>query len=240
MPLALSTNPRQHSAAMISKTIRPAVGVILAGGLSRRMFAPTGADSTPSGDKGLLRLGAMTMIDRVIRRLRPQVAHLVLNANGDPARFASLSLPVVADPIDGFVGPLAGVLAGYRWATTNTPDATHLISVSSDAPFLPVDLVQRLAKDAQMHPTAIILARSRGEIHPVIGCWPICHADDLERELRAGVRKVLRWTDRHGTRGIDFEDQLRGGESVDPFFNANTPAEFAEAARILTLPGEKI
>ncbi|NOU05024.1 MAG: molybdenum cofactor guanylyltransferase MobA, partial [Hyphomicrobiaceae bacterium] len=101
-------------------------------------------------------------------------------------------------------------------------------------PFLPTDLVVRLAADAQTHPTAIILARSRGELHPVIGCWPICHANDLADELNVGVRKVLRWTDRHGTRGVDFADELIGGEHVDPFFNANTPEEFAEATRLLT------
>ncbi len=237
MPLALLLKPRQHSATMNSKAIRPAVGVILAGGLSRRMFANPESKTDTSGDKGLLALGATTMIGRVITRLKPQVEQLVINANGDPARFAGLNLPVVADTVAGFVGPLAGILTGYRWAATYAPQATHIISVSSDAPFLPSDLVARLAARATIEPDAIILAESRGELHPVIGCWPVCHADDLERELIAGVRKVLRWTDRHGTRAVEFADLAVGAEHIDPFFNANTPEEFIEASRILAAMG---
>jgi molybdenum cofactor guanylyltransferase len=207
----------------------PLAGVVLAGGLSRRMFADTGA----SGDKGLLPLGATTMLGEVIKRLRPQVDAMVLNANGDPARFADFGLPVVADTIDGFVGPLAGVLAGLRWAVVNAASATHLISVSADAPFLPADVAVKLYAASAATPRAIPIARSHGELQPVIGCWPVALADDLEAALRDGVRKVLRWTDRHGTIPVDFPMLHIGGETVDPFFNANTPDELATARRLM-------
>jgi molybdopterin-guanine dinucleotide biosynthesis protein A len=202
---------------------------VLAGGLSRRMFA----DAKGAGDKGLLALGGLSMIGHVVARIRPQVAALVLNANGDPARFASLHLPVAADPVEGFVGPLAGVLAGLRWTARTHPAATHTLSVSSDAPFLPSDLARRLAAGLATGPGRIAIARSNGELQPVIGLWPVALADDLEAELKAGVRKVLRWTDKHGTVPVDFPPVRIGAREVDPFFNANTPDELDEARRIL-------
>ena len=199
-------------------------GVILAGGLSRRMGG---------GDKGLLDLAGESMITRVIARLRPQVDAIVVNANGDPARFGSLALPVAADPIDGFIGPLAGVLAGMRWAALNRPRDRHVATVSSDAPFLPHDLIARLLAAVAGQPGTIAVAASDDGLHPVIGLWPVAHADDLERSLRAGVRKVLDWTDRHGTIPVKFDPVAVGDARVDPFFNANTPAELAEARRLL-------
>lgn len=204
---------------------------ILAGGLSRRMF------DAAAGDKGLLDLGGTSMIARVIDRVRPQTNGIVLNANGDPQRFRSLGLPVVADPIAGFVGPLAGVLAGLRWTAAEHPEATHTLTVSSDAPFLPTDLVARLDAAVTNQPRAIAIARSGGELHPVIGLWPVAHADDLEAALKAGVRKVLAWTDRHGTVPVDFPFIEAAAHRIDPFFNANTPADLDEARRLLdTLP----
>lgn len=219
------------------------VGLVLAGGLSRRMFAaptptapasasPTSTGAGAQGDKGLLDLGGRSMLARVVARLAPQVACVVLNANGDPSRFAALGLPVVADTIDGFPGPLAGILAGLRWTAAHRPDATHVASVSSDAPFVPTDLVARLACALTAGGDGIALARSGGELHPVIGLWPVAHADDLERQLRAGVRKVLRFTDAHGTVPVDFAPLSIGGREVDPFFNANTPEELEEARHL--------
>ncbi len=220
---------------MSNQTQHQVVGVVLAGGLSRRMFA----GQASGGYKGLLDLDGRTMIDHVIHRLAPQVTHMIVNANGDTDQLASLhqrlTLPIVADTVEGFVGPLAGVLAGMRWAALHVPAARHILSVSSDAPFLPGDLALRLAEAAQRHPGGITMARSLGELHPVIGLWPVLLADDLEAALRAGMRKVLAWTDRHGTVPVDFAPVHIGGVNVDPFFNANTPAELDEARRLLAL-----
>lgn len=206
-------------------------GLLLAGGQSRRMGS---AFLSGSGDKGLLDLAGKPMIAHVIERLRPQVGRMVINANGDPARFAPFGLPVVADQIEGFAGPLAGILAGLRWSAAHAPDATHVVSVSTDAPFLPPDLVSRLAAALEDAGGRIALARSAGELHPVIGLWPVELADDLEAALKAGTRKVLHWTDRHGGKGVDFPFAAIHDRQIDPFFNANTPEELAEARALLS------
>jgi molybdopterin-guanine dinucleotide biosynthesis protein A len=199
-------------------------GVLLAGGQSRRMGG---------GDKGLLAFGQGTMLGHVVSRFAPQVCKLVLNANGDPARFAAFELPVVADTMEGNVGPLAGVLTGMRWARENTPAARYVATASTDAPFLPLDLVDRLRAAADAAPGGIAIARSGGHLQPVIGLWPVAHHDDLEAELHQGVRKVLRWTDKHGTLPVDFADVVMGSSSIDPFFNANTPEELDAARRLI-------
>lgn len=199
-------------------------GVVLAGGLSRRMGG---------GDKGLLALAGKPMLGHVIDRLRPQVGAMLINANGDALRFADFGLPVIGDTIDGFVGPLAGVLAGMRWSAAHAPGASHIVTAAGDAPLLPADLVACLMDAVQDHPRGIALARSQGELHPVIGAWPVALADDLEAELQRGVRKVLRWTDKHGTIGVDFPFQRIGGRELDPFYNANTPEELDELRGLL-------
>jgi molybdenum cofactor guanylyltransferase len=217
-----------------TRSLAAPTATILAGGLSRRMFAAAGGEGRAhNGDKGLLELGGQSMIARVIRCVMPQTSAVVLNANGDPARFEALALPVVADPIAGFVGPLAGVLAGMRWTAANHPAVTHTLTVSSDAPFLPGDLVARLSAALIDRPSAIAVASSGGELHPVIGLWPVAHADDLHAALQAGVRKVLAWTDRHGTVPVAFPFLRANGREIDPFFNANTPEELADARRLL-------
>jgi molybdopterin-guanine dinucleotide biosynthesis protein A len=208
-----------------------ATGLLLAGGQSRRMG---GAFASGSGDKGLLDLGGKPMIEHVIERLRPQVGQMVINANGETARFAPFGLAVVADPIEGFVGPLAGILAGLRWSAAHAPRSSHVVSVSTDAPFLPADLVRRLQAGIEGTACRIALARSGGEVHPVIGLWPVDLADDLEAALGSGTRKVLDWTDRHGWTGIDFPQAAIHDRLVDPFFNANTPEELAEARQLLS------
>ena len=199
-------------------------GVILAGGQSRRMGG---------GDKGLLELAGKPMLAHVIERLAPQVGRMIINANGDPARFAGLGLPVVADTITGFAGPLAGVLAGMRWSAANAPEARWIVTAAGDAPMLPVDLVSRLTAAVANREGAIALAKSASEVHPVIGLWPVALADDLEDQLRSGVRKVLDWTDRHGTVAVEFPMLRMGGVEVDPFFNANTPQELDELRALL-------
>jgi molybdopterin-guanine dinucleotide biosynthesis protein A len=200
-------------------------GVILAGGQSRRMGG---------GDKGLLDLGGKPMLAHVIERLRPQVGTIAVNANGDPARFAPFRLPVIPDTVSGFVGPLAGVLAGMRWSAARAPQARWIVTAAGDAPLLPRDLVARLLAAAEGAPdTAIALAQSHGALHPVIGLWPVALADDLEAELARGVRKVLHWTDRHGTVPVPFPPARIGGVELDPFFNANTPQELEELRAII-------
>lgn len=200
-------------------------GVILAGGLSRRMGG---------GDKGLLKFGSATMLAHVIARLKPQVASLALSANGDPARFKEYGLDVVADPVGGFVGPLAGLLAGLGWAVRCVPAATHVLSASVDTPFLPADLGTRLACGlATAAGSPIALVQSAGGVHPVIGLWPVALADDLDLALRAGQRKVLEWADRHGAVRVPFEPLSIADQTVDPFFNANTPDDLAVARRLI-------
>ncbi|MGA7117450.1 MAG: molybdenum cofactor guanylyltransferase MobA [Hyphomicrobium sp.] len=214
---------------MIDAETKP-TGLLLAGGQSRRM---SDAFAAGRGDKGLLDLSGKPMLGHVIERLTPQAGRLVINANGDPARFASFDLPVVPDTIEGYAGPLAGILAGLRWSIVNAPDATHVVSVSTDAPFLPADLVTKLQQGLANASGSIALAQSGGELHPVIGLWPVALADDLEQALHAGTRKVLAWTDRHGTVPVEFPFTHLKGRSVDPFFNANTPEELTEARHLL-------
>jgi molybdopterin-guanine dinucleotide biosynthesis protein A len=219
-----------HDASSGAPAIRRAVtGVILAGGQSRRMGG---------GDKGLLDLAGRPMLAHVVGRLAPQVGRIVINANGDPARFVRFGLPVVADTVPGFAGPLAGVLAGMRWSLAHAPAARWIATAAGDAPLLPLDLVARCRAALEGHPQAnrggIALAQSAGELHPVIGLWPVALADDLEAALTAGVRKVLVWTDRHGTVPVPFPFvDAGGGRTLDPFFNANTPDELADLRAVL-------
>ena len=199
-------------------------GVILAGGQSRRMGG---------GDKGMLELAGKPMLAHVIERLAPQVGALVINANGAPERFATYGLPVVPDTVGGFAGPLAGVLAGMRWSLAHAPEARWIATAAGDAPLLPRDLVARLVAAVEAGPGAIALAQSNGELHPVIGLWPVALAADLEAQLALGVRKVLHWTDRHGTLPVPFAPARIGGLDIDPFFNANTPQELDQLRAML-------
>jgi molybdopterin-guanine dinucleotide biosynthesis protein A len=187
-----------------------------------------------TGDKGLLEIAQRPMIAHVVDRMRPQVDRLAINANGDPARFAEFGLPVVADTVEGFVGPLAGVLAGLRWAADATQEARWIATVSSDAPFVPADLVARLMDAVCDRGNAIAIGQSDDGLHPVIGLWPVALADDLEAALKDGLRKVLHWTDKHGTVPVRFASHRVGDVLVDPFFNANTPEELEEARRLMS------
>jgi molybdopterin-guanine dinucleotide biosynthesis protein A len=198
------------------------VGLLLAGGLSRRMGG---------GDKSLRLLGGRPLLGHVIERMRPQVAALVLNANGDPARFAEFGLPVVADTIPDFAGPLAGILAGLDWAAANRPDCPYLVSVATDAPFLPTDLVARLEQGMQAAGAELACAASGGQPHPVIGLWPVRLREDLRQALSdEGIRKVDLWTARYRLATVSFPERPSG---VDPFFNANRPDDLDRAAALL-------
>lgn len=199
----------------------PTLGLVLAGGLARRMGG---------GDKALLRIGAATILDRVLERLAPQCSRIILNANGDPSRFAFTRLPVVADDVPDFAGPLAGMLAGLDWAAAHAPDIAWVASVPGDCPFLPRDLVTRLhaARTAENRPLAC--ARSGDWRHPVVGIWPVALRHDLRRAVaEEGLHKIEVWTGRHGVAIADWPTA-----PVYPFFNVNTPADAAEAERLAT------
>lgn len=191
------------------------LGVILAGGQARRMGG---------GDKGLLDLGGRPILDHVITRLRPQVAGLALNANGDKTRLAGFGLPVLPDSVAGFPGPLAGVLAGLDWAADQGAEA--IVTAAWDTPFFPDDLVNRLMKAGPLA-LAATPDPDRGTVRqPTFGLWPTALRDDLRAALADGVRKVVIWTDRHGGTTAVFDGE-------DPFFNVNTPEDLAMArARI--------
>jgi molybdenum cofactor guanylyltransferase len=196
------------------------VGVLLAGGLARRMGG---------GDKPLRLIAGRPLLDRVIERLRPQVAGLVLNANGDPARFAAYGLPVVADSIPDYAGPLAGILAGLDWTAANRPDCPTIVSVATDAPFIPTDLVARMASAIKAEDADLACAASGGQAHPVIGLWPVRLREDLRVALvEQGVRKVDIWTARYRLAVVPFSDR-----PIDPFFNANRPEDLEAAETLL-------
>jgi molybdopterin-guanine dinucleotide biosynthesis protein A len=195
------------------------LGVVLAGGLARRMGG---------GDKARLRIGGRTILERVLARLKPQCAALILNANGDPARFADTGLAVVPDSIPGFAGPLAGILAGLDWVAREAPDVADVVTVPGDCPFLPEDLVARLSAARAREAAPLACARSGEWRHPVVGLWPVALRGDLRHALVAeGLRKIEAWTARQGVAVADWP-----AVPVDPFFNINTPEDAAEAERI--------
>lgn len=195
-------------------------GVLLAGGLSRRMGG---------GDKSLRTLGGRSILERIVATVRPQVGPLVLNANGDPARFAAFGLPVAADVVEGFAGPLAGVLTGMEWARNNAPDCRWVASFATDAPFIPADLVARLMTAVEREGADLACARSDGQDHPVFGLWRVDLAGDLRRAMvEEDMRKVDAWTGRYRLAVADFAT-----DPVDPFFNTNRPDDLAEAERLM-------
>ena len=204
---------------MAFSEIPPTLGLILAGGLARRMGG---------GDKALLQIGGVTILQRVLERLRPQCAGIVLNANGDPARFAATGLPVVADDVPGFAGPLAGILAGLDWTAAHAPEVAWVASVPGDCPFLPRDLVTCLHQARVQAATHLACAKSGDWRHPVVGLWPVELRDDLRRALiDEDLRKIEVWTACHGIALAEWP-----GAPVDPFFNVNTPEDAAKAEQI--------
>lgn len=181
------------------------------------------------GDKCLRPLAGRPLLLHAIERLRPQVRRLLLNANGEPGRFAAFGLPVAADAVAGFAGPLAGVLTGLDWAAAHAPDCPWVVSVPTDAPFLPADLVGRLLAGAAAEGAELACAASGGREHPVVGLWPVRLREALRHALEAeGIRKVDLWTARYRRAVVPFE-----AAPVDPFFNLNRPEDLAEAERLL-------
>ncbi len=198
------------------------IGVVLAGGLARRMGG---------GDKSMREVGGRTMLEHVVARLKPQCDELVLNANGDPARFSSLGLPVIADAVEGHLGPLAGVLSALDWAAANRPDVEWVVSAANDCPFLPRDLVRRFHEQRVIEQAQLAVAASGKQRHPVIGLWPVALRRELRRALvTEEIRKVESWTARYRVVAVSWP-----AEPVDPFFNANTLEDIAEAERLAQL-----
>lgn len=199
------------------------VAVVLAGGLARRMGG---------GDKGLLRLKRRPMLDLVLDAVRPQVRAIAINANGDPRRFTQYGLPILTDPLPDNPGPLAGILAGMRWAHAVHPAAETLLSVPTDTPLLPPDLVSRLAQVRAQSGAAIACAASGGQRHPVVALWPVALADALAEALAGGVRSVEAFAAPHGVAVAEFAI-----DQADPFLNVNDRAGLARAARLVGLAG---
>ncbi len=194
----------------------PTLGLVLAGGLARRMGG---------GDKARINIGGSSILDRVLACMTPQCTGVIINANGNPARFADTRLPVVADSIPDFAGPLAGILAGLDWAAAHTRASEWVVSVPGDCPFLPKDLVKRLHAARTAEGVSLACARSGEWRHPVVALWPVALREDLRRALiDESLRKIEIWTARHGIAIADWP-----AEPVDPFFNVNTPEDAAQA-----------
>ena len=207
---------------MTDPTTPPTCGAILAGGLARRLGG---------GDKTLRQIGGRSVLERLIDRIAPSVAHLIVNANDDPTRFAELNLPVVPDNLPGHPGPLAGVLAALDWVAANDPAVSWVVSVPGDAPFMPRDLVARLHAARQREGTVFACAGSGRWRHPVIGLWPVSIRNELRHAVAdLGIRKIDAFTNQ-----IGCATEYWPTDPVDPFFNVNTPDDLAEANRLAAL-----
>uniref|UniRef100_UPI0005768AFC molybdenum cofactor guanylyltransferase MobA n=1 Tax=Bradyrhizobium japonicum TaxID=375 RepID=UPI0005768AFC len=181
--------------------------------------------------KPMRTIGGRTILERVIARLTPQCSGLILNANGDPARFAAFGLPVVADDVPGFPGPLAGILAALDWTAAHRPDIEWVLSAAGDCPFLPRDLVAQLHEARERENAQLAVAASGDQSHPVIGLWRIALRDELRHALVVeDLRKIDRWTARYPLATVTWP-----AEPLDPFFNANTVEDIAEAERLAAL-----
>jgi molybdenum cofactor guanylyltransferase len=199
-------------------------GVLLAGGLARRMGG---------GDKPMRTIGGRTILERVISRLAPQCEGLILNANGDPARFAAFGLPVIADGVADFPGPLAGILAALDWTAANRPDVKFILSAAADCPFLPRDVVSRLHQALTEQQAQLAVAASGDQSHPVVGLWNVALREELRHALVVeDIRKIDRWTARYRLATVTWPTK-----PLDPFFNANTMDDIAEAERLAALDG---
>jgi molybdopterin-guanine dinucleotide biosynthesis protein A len=217
--------PATSKDALATSSDAPATpGVLLAGGLARRMGG---------GDKPMRQIGGRTILERVIARLQPQCDGLILNANGDPARFAAFGLPVVADSVADFPGPLAGILAALDWTAANRPGIAFILSAAADCPFLPRDLVSRLHRARAEEKAELAVAASGGQSHPVIGLWNVALREELRHALVVeDIRKIDRWTARYKLATVEWPTA-----PLDPFFNANTMDDIAEAERLAKLDG---
>jgi molybdopterin-guanine dinucleotide biosynthesis protein A len=220
--LAARQSPETRHKAIVMMEAFGIPGVVLAGGLARRMGG---------GDKPLREIAGQTILARVVARLEPQCEGLLLSANGDPLRFASLGLPVIADDVKDHPGPLAGILAGLDWAAAHRPNAQWTLTAPGDCPFLPRDLVARLRQAVSVEGAELAVAASQGRSHPVIGLWRVALRGALREALVIeGLRKVESWTARFGVATVAWP-----AEPVDPFFNVNTGEDLVKAERLARL-----
>jgi molybdopterin-guanine dinucleotide biosynthesis protein A len=220
--LAARQSPETRHKAIVMMEAFGIPGVVLAGGLARRMGG---------GDKPLREIAGQTILARVVARLEPQCEGLLLSANGDPLRFASLGLPVIADDVKDHPGPLAGILAGLDWAAAHRPNAQWTLTAPGDCPFLPRDLVARLRQAVSVEGAELAVAASQGRSHPVIGLWRVALRGALREALVIeGLRKVTSWTARFGVATVAWP-----AEPVDPFFNVNTGEDLVKAERLARL-----
>lgn len=198
------------------KVSESVVGIILAGGLARRMGG---------GDKCLLPLAGKTLLQRTIDRAQPQVEQLLLNANGNSLRFARTRLPVVPDVYPNNLGPLAGIHAGFSWLQANAPQAEWLVSFASDTPFFPANLVENLLAAAQTSSSKLAVAISKSRVHPVFSLWHISLKEQIEAQLDSGVAPRLQeWMTIQKPVHVEFN-----ADAYDPFFNINTPQDLYAA-----------
>ena len=225
-PATSKDAPATSTDAPATSTNAPATpGVLLAGGLARRMGG---------GDKPMRQIAGRTILERVIARLKPQCDGLILNANGDPARFAAFGLPVIADTVADFPGPLAGILAALDWVATDRPEISWVLSAAADCPFLPRDLVARLHRARTAEDAQLAVAASGGQSHLVIGLWSVALREELRHALVVeDVRKIDRWTARYRLATVTWPTT-----PLDPFFNANTVDDIAEAELLAALDGD--
>jgi molybdenum cofactor guanylyltransferase len=199
----------------MTSNARPII-LVLAGGRATRMGG---------GDKALVPFGSTTLLDHVLARMTGQGAGIVLNANGDPSRMARFGLPVLPDTVPDHPGPLAGVLAGMEWVLANMPGATDLVTVPTDSPFLPTNLVDQLVKARDDAGAEMACAASAGQAHPVVGLWPVRLAPLLRKALvEEHLYRIDRWTARFVLVHVPFST-----EPIDPFLNINTPEDLALA-----------
>jgi molybdopterin-guanine dinucleotide biosynthesis protein A len=201
----------------------PVVGVVLSGGRSSRMGG---------GDKCLLPLAGRPVLSRIVDRLSPQVSRVIINANGDPSRFAEFGLPVIEDSIAGLAGPLAGVHAGLEWVKTHAKGVRSIATIASDTPFFPCDLVRRFLSSARDDPALLVAASAEG-VHPVVGLWPLTMAPQIEESLRRDMRRVGAFAKEHGATEVFFSPVHVGENLIDPFFNINRPEDLAHAESLL-------
>ncbi len=195
-------------------------GVILAGGLARRLG---------NIDKALVQIGNTSLLEYAIANLEPQCDQIIINANGNPDRFHNINNPIIADTIEGYAGPLAGVLCAMQWVKQNTPQTKWIATLPVDTPFAPKDFAARLLQNVIDQKTDLACASSGGRHHPVVGLWPVDLADQLHAAMvNEDMRKVDLWTARFKLSIVDFKIK-----QYDPFFNINRPADIETGEQIL-------